>query len=717
MIRINRVYLKNFGVIPELDLNLEDGITIFHGKNGHGKSTIIKALSLALFNKYEGSLGDYCNWNASKKEYAITVEFELKHKYSVRIIYEDESTTRLLKDHTSNEDWKNSACTSKLAEILDPDLYLSSVLSFASSYDFITTQPSKRRERLKKIQGLEFQEQLKKIESDLEYAEDQINDKQKEYSVLKENTPSENDLVSEYRYPFNKEELQQKKDQVEEKNKRIETLKEEKSELKSKSDKKESVEQNIGTKNAYISSQQAAINDLNEDLEKLNGPIEDKSDSIRLKYYEKEKELRSQIDEKESELDKIELVRIPTFDQEEYDETKHQVQHLKFEIENEQHKLQLHDQGICPECGQELTSDHREEHEKNLNRFKKELKEMEGLLEELEKEKEHIEKEKEQQQKDLQRKSVLESEIASLEKQITNLDKDKNQELEDDLDRIKKERNKRFEEISAKNEKLNILKEEFQENESERDVLQRELNQLIKHLPENLDMKLQEIDLRIYNEENEVSDLKQEIKQYEDVVTKNEEVKKQNAVIKQKIQETKDKLEELQEEIDTFHVNVQIYKQAKSIVSKEFPAFVISRSIPRLEKIVNDFIDDAYGRYELEISEKKDSIHVYYKPKGKKVKEDVRLSSDYERQLFALAYQLGLCFIQGSRVLVLDEPDSKADEDNSMIFYKILGSLFQSGDLNQLFLISHKRKAIEILQKDYDAKVISFTSPGKYEVS
>ena len=50
---INKIYIKDYAIVRELELPFLNGFTVITGETGAGKSLIVKALSLALGSKAE----------------------------------------------------------------------------------------------------------------------------------------------------------------------------------------------------------------------------------------------------------------------------------------------------------------------------------------------------------------------------------------------------------------------------------------------------------------------------------------------------------------------------------------------------------------------------------------------------------------------------------------------------------------------------------------
>lgn len=80
--KINKLVLTNFKKFPKRTVLFTDGINIVLGKNETGKSTIVEAILLALYDNPESkalSLKKYYSWN-SDKAFIIEIEFEIVGK-------------------------------------------------------------------------------------------------------------------------------------------------------------------------------------------------------------------------------------------------------------------------------------------------------------------------------------------------------------------------------------------------------------------------------------------------------------------------------------------------------------------------------------------------------------------------------------------------------------------------------------------------------------
>lgn len=69
----NQIVLENFGAIKRFSKSFGTGIFVLSGDNGSGKSTVIKAVLLAVFDDYSGSLSDYVNWESDY--FQVEVDF------------------------------------------------------------------------------------------------------------------------------------------------------------------------------------------------------------------------------------------------------------------------------------------------------------------------------------------------------------------------------------------------------------------------------------------------------------------------------------------------------------------------------------------------------------------------------------------------------------------------------------------------------------------
>ena len=60
---LKSIFIKNFAIIDELELDFYDGMSVLTGETGAGKSIIIDALNLALGNRADRSVARIENAN------------------------------------------------------------------------------------------------------------------------------------------------------------------------------------------------------------------------------------------------------------------------------------------------------------------------------------------------------------------------------------------------------------------------------------------------------------------------------------------------------------------------------------------------------------------------------------------------------------------------------------------------------------------------------
>ncbi|HII03179.1 MAG TPA: AAA family ATPase, partial [Candidatus Nitrosotenuis sp.] len=76
---INSIELSNFIAHSETKIDLEDGVTVFVGQNGAGKSSIIDAITFALFGEHTRKSNKSLIRRGTSQAY-VKVKFTSKNK-------------------------------------------------------------------------------------------------------------------------------------------------------------------------------------------------------------------------------------------------------------------------------------------------------------------------------------------------------------------------------------------------------------------------------------------------------------------------------------------------------------------------------------------------------------------------------------------------------------------------------------------------------------
>ena len=704
---IESLDLLNFKAIGEAHFNFREGVTVFSGNNGEGKSTVLNAINILLFNAHDLSFEDYIKWGNNEFNIRMTFSHEGK-RYEEDFSYSvTKGSTRVFRSVETGEEWKNSAAIQKLDELIKPELAKASIVSAENEQNLITTTPAKRREYLKGVYDLSFEDQLKQIASDYDSRKQVYNDINAEINAKSSLRFSylEKKVLS-----FTKEERDSalaQKSALEDSLRASKSIADELTRL-------ETQKNNLGhSLNNYVSKKNNIFGKLSENQKKLEIARSEGYEEIDLSKYDKElDDLNKRFEEESTVFDtqireienKIaELEKTPVDKREEtlgteVQEKSIEISALRSLIKDSERRLQVLLKGTCPTCGHVVS-------EKEVNEAKELLNVQQSEVEQLLKEYDEIKHTlNEVKDKNFEHQRTFDTLNRTIEKLHCDYeDKKKNFNYCIKMEEAEKEQSALVNKNAAAlhEEKINTLKTLISSSEQELESV----NKLISDIQNDLDAVEKQIDSIDFDPEKErllkeqIDEISNKISQYDKDEAYNSYVDEYNRSQCEKEEANLNEIKDLKVRLEEVSERMTVISLAKNILSKDFPSFVISRMVTTLQTYINEFLEKVYPKYQISIGESKNSLAITYGENN----SDVKMASGFEKSAFSLAYMYALGKIQDYGLLIIDEGDAAASPENSMKFYGTLGKSKEY--FPQIFVITHKEEAKELLRNDYHADV------------
>jgi DNA repair exonuclease SbcCD ATPase subunit len=690
---LTSITLENFGIVRKFTKQFDRQILVVSGENGQGKSTVLKAVMLAVFDEYTGTLADYINWDSDF--FRVIVGFSHRGVQYESTVFYDGTTDRTLR--FGNEVRKGEEAKKKLKTIFDNDLLKAAMLAVEQQIDVVNTKPAERRDYLKRIYDIEFKYQISTLEDESKEHEIEL---AKRTAIQNEIENRQYSIPEKLAYPFGKTEYDLNKSNLEISRKYLSDIESKLSayqRVKSDADKliqqSSQLDAQIEFANNEIIDINSSLSGLPERRKVLFDELEERKSS-QLKINDKNMaDLMAQLALVENERKNIFLERLPLFDNEEYTRISQELYTKKSKLKELQNATD-----VCPTCGQNInTPEHIEKRKVEIEGLIKSISDLTNQFTNLLASKKNREEAEARNKQKTDRKIYLDNQLA-VEREKQKAIQLKGQSA---IDKIDSEIVHLSSDIVSEE---SHLKEILSTKEKSKDNLITQSQDIQKRLDEARS-RIKEIpEFPVEETKQKIFDLEKSIKSYDDVSSRNQEIEKMEQQIALRKEKDAKQLEAIKDEIQVLNKLITDAKAGIKILKTEFPVYVISRVVKDIEKSMNDFLKKTYGgRYKVEVSDKKSALHILYGPK----KKDVSLASGYEKQIFSSAFRLALCHAIGNRSLLLDEVDSAASEKNSEVLYNVLGELIGNG-IEQMIVISHKSSTRSLLEADYDAEVITF---------
>jgi exonuclease SbcC len=302
---LERVVLKDFKSHKESDINFHAGLNVFLGEVGAGKTSVLEAISFALFGKYAGSVtqNELIRRGAEKAEVLLNFSTKLGRYRVERAIY-PKKTQKARLWIFKERDWElavegATAVSKSIEDLLDVDSSTFLAAIYASQgeiKEMLETQPGKRRERLDKLLGIDVYEKIWETLGDArnivlnELTETQ--EKASGYDVLEKQIKNLKDRIEQ-----NKEELGILKAFLKEVEGRLQPAEEQLRKIENLKQQLDQLKIQIDGKSNEIRNSSSTIESLEERVEKA---------SEAEKTYEKNKEFIQLQRELEEEQKRIE---------------------------------------------------------------------------------------------------------------------------------------------------------------------------------------------------------------------------------------------------------------------------------------------------------------------------------------------------------------------------------------------------------------------------
>ncbi len=628
--KITKLGGKNFRTLKgnfEIPLNGETINLFYADNNGAGKTSALYLFLFLVANYVSGkTIDEYINWDSDSMEAYTEFEFQ-SNKFKIEYSNIKGKANKTL--FINEEEFSGiSVCNKKLKEYFDPSLFIPSVFIEQNAKNFTSIKPSDRRDNLKKIFNLDYSSEIKEIE--------------KEEKELQDNEIAkvEKELIIEKAKKFEPQKLEEQIDKSEynEKIKLVEKLTDEIARLST----------NVADVETQKTKHDNIKKRISEEEQNLTN-LKNKKLTLEEKYN---KLLDFSIDDEElislnKKVDEIKFERIKIFNDEELKTIKQSLSNLNADIRVLTKKLQDCSSGICPTCGKDFDSHDIDSINAEINLAKENKIKLESQIEELEKEKKVYDETVRLNESKKRDKELLLSKIESEQKRL-----DRESEI-----------NKR----DLESCKLELDSIDFTSIEKTIETLKTELESIIIK-------DVSDIEEEIKIKKAERTTLNEFCTKWESIEAKNKVIKENNDKLIEEEKASKQKIVELQTKLDDLTIKKQQLYKMKNFLRKEFPSFVVSTMVEKIQDDMNEFISKVYYKdLSVEISANDDTIDVLYGNGDKKI--DAVNASGAEESLLALSYCYSLNQLKGFDLLLMDEVDSSFTEEAAKVLadmiYKI----------------------------------------------
>jgi len=743
MLHIKKLTLTNVGVYKGTrEIEFEKGLNIIQATNGKGKSTAIQAIEMLLINEYEGNFVDYINndsnsmniildFSTGTKDYTVTLSCK-KNKNGV-------STERILFDSTGNKIAEGEECISYMASLYDPSLTKYSLVAKQKPVDnIVTCKDAERMDLFKKIRNINLEKYVKQfIEPQIDVIKNDIINIEKEIYRLEtiDYTPksllvtkySELEIITKRN---ELQDLQKKQQEIENKINEYNSLLKEKESLlqeynslqKTYNEKQDTVVQ-CEFKIKELSSPEYidnAIKDITntynqKELEIKNEiAITQKTiDSIKQELLEYEQSFKKEIETLDTQIGAINILKLPKYDDTIIKEIESTIVSKQQEIKYCLSNIKSLETGVCPVCGAECH--HKLQEYVNLKKqYELELQELKEKLQLENYKKEDYEKKvkennenKEHKQELVNKKDILLEKYNSFITVNTNKKESlltKCTMLENSIKELKNNYDNSIE-MTKKNIEILLHKEVSLKQEAESTVIDitKRIDTLVNKI-NTIETKLKQISLNKENTyEDVITELEKDIKEYDTTIIENEFIKKHNDTLIEQKKENEKVLNSQKEFLKNKKQDLFNYEQAKIILLKDFPNYIIDSSIEDIEKSMNDFINMIYYKsLNISLRSTKTSIKLEYGPENNKLPA-YRLSGA-ESKIVSLSFLHYFNKLVGLNCIILDEPDSAMNIQVANSFYE---SLLQMNSIyEQMIVVTHNERMRNYLVTNTQANVI-----------
>jgi exonuclease SbcC len=729
---ITSLYLKNWRSHKETRINFGGGINVIHGIIGSGKSSIMDAISFALFGTFPSlqskrmKLSQLIS-NFSKEQKAmIELEFENDGKrYLVKREISENSTSAQLFCNGSLLQTQTSKVTEEIEKLLgiNYELFSRAIYSEQNGLEyFLNLSPAQRKNAIDELLGLD---RFESVRSSTVYIIRRLKDElDKEKEELKG--------LNEKELRKTLEEISSKKESIEKEifslEKQLEILKKEVEELKKEKDEKNrllDLKQKLERECSSIQGQIAFIQNKIKSIAYKKEEIKEKKQELKKQKEEKVKELEEknfqlatlnkkigkeeerlrQETEKKKEAIENEK-RIKELEEknveEQYRKIEEEIEELKKESFFLKGSLKITQIGLeelskeiskCPICESPLSESKRKE------LFEKKSEEKKQIEQKIEENEEKLK----EAQKNLQKINELKQEFEFRKSKAKTIVFTEPQEIEKEIENLKNEAEEKRKELEALTKEKEMIESELKKIE-DFEILFEQLQKL-------------EEELRIKTEElQKIKITKEEVERVNEEFTKKSSEK---AKMEERVFGSKEILKELEKREKLAKEELQKIEEKKAWIGvrtktiEEFSKFenAVVKTQERLRKVLIEAINEKmqeiweelypYGDFsEIKLEATEDDYQLLLKA-GDWV--NFNLVSGGERSLAALTMRMAISLVLVPKLswIILDEPTHNMDRNSIELMAKVFREKI-SQMVEQVFIITHD----EILKQAATSKLI-----------